>query len=104
MFRDEAYFHLNEYIKRYNTLYWAPNNPHVTADYRRQTNTKVTVWCPIHGNTLLQPGFLAGGVKAERYLQLLNVVLEPYVVEMPFAALRRFALSKMEHHLISLAR
>jgi len=46
------------------------------------------MWCPIHGNTLLDPVFLEGGVKAERYLQLLNGVWELHVDEMPLVVRR----------------
>jgi len=46
------------------------------------------MWCAIHGNTLLDPVFLEGGVKAERYLQLLNGVWELHVDEMPLNATR----------------
>jgi len=46
------------------------------------------MWCAIHGNTLLGPVFLEEGVKAERYLQLLNGVWEPHVGEMPHVLLR----------------
>jgi len=44
--------------------------------------------CAIHGNTLLGPDFLEEGVKAERYLQLLNGAWEPHVDEMPLVVCR----------------
>lgn len=46
------------------------------------------MWCAIHGNTLLGTAFLEG-VKAERYLQVLNGVWELHVDEMPLVV-RRF--------------
>jgi len=46
------------------------------------------MWCAIHGNTLLDPVFLEGGVKTERYLQLLNGVWKPHVNEMPLVVRR----------------
>lgn len=57
------------------------DNHHDTVDAHQQTNPRITVWCAIHGNTLLKPAFLKVGQNTE-YLQLSNVSV-PYANELP---------------------
>jgi hypothetical protein len=47
---------------------------------------------------------LEGGVRTKQYLKLLNYGLRPYVDEIPLEYAVAFTFSRMEHHVILLAR
>ena len=57
-------------------MYWGQDNAYVAADVHHQTNTSLNVLCLIHRNTVLGPLFVAGGVDADRHLQLLRDLSE----------------------------
>jgi hypothetical protein len=75
-------FPLKQICKGQNTTYWEQDNPHVAVDTYHQTNPRITRRCMTHEAVLLGPVLLGGVVNAERYLQFLNDVLEPYMNEM----------------------
>jgi hypothetical protein len=49
-----------------NTMFWAHDNSHVAVDAHRRANTRITVRCELKRIIILAPGFLEGGMFAER--------------------------------------
>ena len=45
-FSDEAHFHLNGYVNKQNTRFWATQNPHITVANPLHPE-RVTVWCAL---------------------------------------------------------
>ena len=61
---DEAHFKLNGHVNRYNTIYWATENPH--KEIERDVNAPgVTVWAAICCDALIGPFFFPGNVTSE---------------------------------------
>jgi len=60
MFSDDACPQVNVHANRH-IVHRAQDNPHVAVDAHHQTNTSITVWYTIHGNTCLGLLFLGGG-------------------------------------------
>ena len=58
IFSDKVCLHLTIHADWHKTVYLVHDNPHVTVDAYRQTNTRKPTWRTIHGNTLLGPAFL----------------------------------------------
>lgn len=66
---DEAQLKLNGQLNRYNCVYWASENPHITI--AEQLNVSdMTVWVRIHAGGAVGPYFFDGN-DAENYLPLL---------------------------------
>ena len=71
VFSDEATFHINGKVNRYNVCIWGKENPHGTIEHERDS-PKVNVFCSISKNHVHGPFFFEGNVTGDVYLQMLQ--------------------------------
>lgn len=73
LWSDEAIFKLNGRVNRWNSVYWADENPHVIME--EELNLPgVMVWCGVNQRGILGPYFFDGNVlvNGERYVECLE--------------------------------
>ncbi|XP_067130452.1 uncharacterized protein [Centruroides vittatus] len=80
-FSDECTFFLNSTVNRHNCRYWSDNNPSIFHEVHSQTPQKLNVWAGIFGDRLLGPIFLDSNQTGESYLDLLENVVHPLLVD-----------------------
>ena len=68
---DEATFHTNGKVNRYNVRIWGEENPHVTTEHERDS-PKVNVFCAISKNHVHGPFFFEENVTGNVYLWMLQ--------------------------------
>jgi hypothetical protein len=78
VFSDEPCFHLNGTVNRHNLVYWSDENPHVAIDDHKQMDSRINVWCGIHGDAIVGPVFLDNKLTGVRYRQHLQNTSQPY--------------------------
>ena len=82
IFSDEATFHLSGAVNRHNSRYYSTENPHWSQEHYSQRDPKVNVWAAIWDNKIIGPYFIDGNLTGLKYLDLLqNVVLPPILNE-----------------------
>ena len=80
VFSDEATFHTNGKVNRYNVRIWGEENPHVTTEHERDS-PKVNVFCAISKNHVHGPFFFEGNVTGDVYLWMLqNWLMDELIV------------------------
>jgi hypothetical protein len=65
-FSNEAWFHLNGYIKSQNSGLWSAENPHAVIESPLHL-VKIGVWCVISRKQIIGPLFFEETINAERY-------------------------------------
>ena len=79
---DEAHFHLDGYVNKQNSRFWADGNPQIIHESPLHPE-KVTVWCGIWSGGVIGPYFFEDGngitvtVTGERYRQMIDTFLTP---------------------------
>ena len=68
---DEATFHTNGKVNRYNVRIWDKENPHATIEQERNS-PKVNMLCANSKNHVHDPFFFEGNVTGDVYLQMLQ--------------------------------
>lgn len=85
LWSDEASFKLNGQVNRWNSVYWATDNPHeiTTAELNVPG---ITCWAGIWSGGILGPHFFEGTVTGEHYRQLLEESVLPEIQHAPHFA------------------
>lgn len=78
-FSDECHFQLEGYVNKQNYRFWGTENPHVQI-IKPLHPKRVTVWCAMSSTSIIGPVFLTENVTGERYCQMLNENVFPYIV------------------------
>lgn len=79
---DEAHFHLNGYVNKQNSRFWAMENPQIIHQSPLHP-LKVTVWCAIWSGGIIGPYFFENEngvtvtVNGERYRDMIENFLTP---------------------------
>lgn len=73
---DEAVFKLNGHVNRYNSVYWATQNPNVTIDQTIQAEGLI-VWAGICSQGVIRPHFFEDTVTSQRYINMLKEHVYP---------------------------
>lgn len=77
VFSDEATFHLNRKVNRYNVRIWGTNNPHTIIEHERDS-PKLNVFCEISKIQVYGPFFFnENTVNGKSYLEMLQTWLFP---------------------------
>ena len=75
---DEKWFVLRQPPNRQNERYWAPSDPEVEVPCKEQGGKKVMAWVGVVAGRVILHWFPSNvSVNGERYLQMLQQVLEP---------------------------
>lgn len=82
VFSDEATFHLNGSVNRQNCRYWARENPRWMEETHTQYPVKLNVWAGLVGDHIIGPYFIEGNLTGAGYLELLQNVVFPRLVEL----------------------
>lgn len=80
-FSDESSFFLNGTVNRHNCRFWSDENPHVFHEVHTQTPQKLNVWAGIFGDRIIGPIFIDGNLTGERYLEILEDMVYPILVD-----------------------
>lgn len=80
-FSDECTFYLNGFVNRQNVRYWCDENPHVFREGHTQFQQKLNVWIGILGDHIVGPLFIDGNLTGELYLNMLENLIHPLIVE-----------------------
>lgn len=72
MFSDEATFHNNGSVNRYNFHYYADENPHFLRTVNNQHRWSINVWGGIIDNFIIGPFFFEGTLTGPVYLNFLE--------------------------------
>lgn len=80
-FSDECSFFLNSTVNRHNCRYWSDANPRIFHEVHTQTPQKLNVWAGIFGDRLIGPIFLDGNLTGEMYLNLIENIVHPLLVD-----------------------
>lgn len=77
---DESTFTRNGMWNQHNLHHWAPKNqnPRVWRESAHQYRFSVNVWAAIHGDNIIGPVFIDGGLTGERFVNLLNDTVSEY--------------------------
>lgn len=81
---DEAHFHLDGFVNKQNFRFWCSENPQVLQEKPLHC-PRVTVWCAVGEVGVIGPYFFEDDngqtvtVNAERYLEMLNNFLLPFL-------------------------
>lgn len=78
-FTDESTFFVNGDVNVQNVRFWATENPHELFETHTQYPEKLNVWAGIFGSKLIGPFFLDGTLNGERYLELLQETIDPFL-------------------------
>lgn len=82
LFSDESTFKLNGEVNRQNCRFWAKENPRWMREHHTQYPQKVVVWAGIVKNKIIEPYFFDGNVNGQNYLDFLQNVLIPTLVQL----------------------
>jgi len=80
-FSDECTFYLHGAVNRHNCRYWSDSNPHLFREVHSQYPEKINVWAGIFGNHIVGPFFIAGNLRGDMYLDMLENTIEPRITE-----------------------
>lgn len=80
---DEATVTSEGIFTRYNTYYWAQENPHRTIEHAVQGRLSLKVWIGFYRGRFLGPFIFDGNLNSERYLQILQQHLVNFVDDLP---------------------
>jgi len=80
VFSDESSFSLSGEVNTQNCRYWSDSNPHVLRHGHTQWPQKINVWAGIFGDHVIGPIFFEGNLTGEKYLAMLQNVIQPLVV------------------------
>lgn len=80
-FSDECTFYLNSTVNRHNCRYWSDVNPKIFHEVHTQHPLKLNVWAGIFGDRLVGPIFIDGNLTGERYLEMLEELIHPVLVD-----------------------
>ena len=78
LWSDEAVFHIDGFVNRHNSHYWAEKDPLMTVE-KEQGKSKVTVWCGMTSSAVVGPFFIRDTMNGERYLKTLSNNIFPVV-------------------------
>lgn len=77
LWSDEAIFHLDGTVNRFNSVTWATQNPHVYVEKATQNKAGVMLWVGLIKDHIIGPFFFDGSVNGDIYLQLLQTQVLP---------------------------
>lgn len=80
-FSDECTFFLNGHVNRHNCRYWSDANPAIMREQHTQVPQKLNVWAGVFGINIVGPFFLPHNLTGESYLNLLEDLIYPQIVE-----------------------
>lgn len=80
-FSDECTFYLNSTVNRHNCRYWSDSNPRIFHEVHTQNPEKLNVWVGIFGDRLIGPIFLEDNLTGDIYLNMLQNIIYPLLVE-----------------------
>ncbi|KAJ8941024.1 hypothetical protein NQ318_004181 [Aromia moschata] len=80
-FSYESTFYLNGEVNRSNMRYRSDVNPHVFREGHSQYPEKRKVWAGIMGNHIVGPLFIEGNLNGQQYLDMLEDLIHPLIVE-----------------------
>ncbi|KAL1491580.1 hypothetical protein ABEB36_012155 [Hypothenemus hampei] len=78
-FSDECTFFLNGRVNKQNCRYWSDENLRLFRENNTQYPEKVNVWEGILGNAVLGPLFMEENLTGERYLNLLEEIIDSLI-------------------------
>jgi hypothetical protein len=82
-FSDEAMFHVNTVLYRYNCRIWGNQNPHVSCELERGS-LKVNVWTGLMDDKSIEPIFISGKtVTGHSYFDMLELYALPQLPPRP---------------------
>lgn len=85
---DESKFTNCGMFNRNTEHVWATENPRSSREIRNQVRFSVNVWTGLYNGYIFGPYFFEENLRGERYLSLLQTILQEYLMEIPFAELR----------------
>lgn len=68
-------------FNRRNKHFYATENPHLIQEVRHQYRFSLNMWCGLLNNKLLGPYFIDGNLTAEKYLDILQDMLDDLPLE-----------------------
>lgn len=80
-FSDECTFFLNSTVNRHNCRFWSDVNPRIFHEVHTQHPLKLNVWAGIFGDRMIGPIFLDGNLTGERYLEVLEDLVQPLLLD-----------------------
>ncbi|KAJ8963770.1 hypothetical protein NQ317_014477, partial [Molorchus minor] len=86
---DEARVTSNGIFNRHNRHHWSGHNEHVFQPRNMQGRFGFNIWIGIVGQRMIAPFIYDENLNAQRYVNILENIVEPYLEDLPLADLLR---------------
>ena len=78
IFSDEATFHVNGSMNKYNLHYWSVENPHAKMEHFQDRHS-VTIWCMLDSSGVIEYDISHETMNSVRYCHILEKKVVPFV-------------------------
>jgi predicted DNA-binding protein YlxM (UPF0122 family) len=80
IFSDEATFHVNGSVNKYNLHYWSVENPHAKMEHFQDRHS-VTIWCMLDSSGVIEYDISPETMNSVRYCHILEEKVVPFLTQ-----------------------